>query len=228
MVAFADPRAWVPRPRPARKPLDGRYTRLEPLDAQRHGDGLFEISTRPDAAERFRYLKETPPESRETFQKWLEMAQASEDPLYFAVIVKASGKAAGWQSFLRIEPSHGCMEIGHIHWGPAVARKPAATEAHYLFLRHAFEDLGYRRWEWKCNDRNAASKRAAERFGFQPEGLFRQHMIVKGESRDTAWYSIIDSEWPNLKRAYEEWLDPANFDAAGAQRRRLKDIIVSP
>jgi len=228
MAATSDLRTWVPRPRPARKPIDGRTARLEPIDARRHGDDLFEISTGPNAAERFRYLKETPPESRETFQRWLETAEASEDPLYFAVIDKASGKAAGWQSFLRIEPSHGCMEIGHIHWGPGIARKPAATEAHYLFLRHAFEDLGYRRWEWKCNDRNAASKRAAERFGFQPEGLFRQHMIVKGESRDTAWYSIIDREWPNLKRAYEDWLDPANFDAAGVQRRRLKDIIAAP
>jgi RimJ/RimL family protein N-acetyltransferase len=200
---------------------------LEPLDAAHHGDGLFEISTVPDAAERFRYLREEPPESRADFQVWLERVQASEDPLYFAVIDKVSGKAAGRQTFLRIEPAHGCMEIGHIHWGPPIARKPAATEAHYLFMRHAFDDLGYRRWEWKCNNRNEASKRAAERFGFKAEGVFRQHMIVKGESRDTAWYSIIDSEWPALKRAYEEWLDPANFDDKGIQRRRLQEICRS-
>jgi RimJ/RimL family protein N-acetyltransferase len=215
---------WQPRPRPSRAPLEGRYVRLEPLDATRHGDGLFEISTVPDAPDRFRYLREEPPESRADFQTWLENVQVSKDPLYFAVIDKASGKTAGRQTFLRIEPAHGCMEIGHIHWGPAIARKQAATEAHYLFMQHAFDDLGYRRWEWKCNDRNEASKRAAERFGFKPEGVFRQHMIVKGESRDTAWYSIIDSEWPALKSAYEEWLKPDNFDPAGMQRRRLEEI----
>ncbi|MGE0023737.1 MAG: GNAT family N-acetyltransferase [Hyphomicrobium sp.] len=227
MAAPRDLATWTPRPRPSRIQLEGLYVRLEPLDALRHGDGLYEISTVPDAAERFRYLREVPPDSRETFQRWLETVQDSTDPLYFAVIDKASGKAAGRQTFLRIEPAHGCMEIGHIHWGPAIARKPAATEAHYLFLRHAFEDLGYRRWEWKCNNRNEASKRAALRFGFQPEGVFRQHMIVKGESRDTAWFSIVDSEWPSLKRAYEAWLDPANFDSTGAQQRRLHDIIVA-
>lgn len=227
MAVPFDAKTWHARPRPSRTPLEGRYARLEPLDAARHGDGLYEISTVPDAAERFRYLREVPPESRAEFQAWLEKVQASEDPLYFAVIDKASGKAAGRQTFLRIEPAHGCMEIGHIHWGPRIARKPAATEAHYLFMRHAFDDLGYRRWEWKCNNRNDASKRAAERFGFKPEGVFRQHMIVKGESRDTAWYAIIDSEWPALKRAYEEWLDPSNFDSNGLQRRRLEAIRAS-
>ena len=219
-----DLKNWQPRPRPARAPLEGRFVRLEPLNAASHGDDLFEIATVPHAADRFRYLSEEPPESRAAFQTWLEKVQASEDPLYFSVIDKASGKAAGRQTFMRIEPAHGRIEIGHIHWGPAIARKPAGTEAHYLFMRHAFEDLGYRRWEWKCNNRNEPSKRAAERFGFKSEGVFRQHMIVKGENRDTAWYSIIDTEWPALKRAYEEWLDPANFDNAGQQRRRLEEI----
>jgi RimJ/RimL family protein N-acetyltransferase len=223
-VEFAN---WQPRPRPSRVPLEGRYVRLEPLDAALHGDDLYEIATVPDAAERFRYLSEEPPESRTAFQAWLEKVQASQDPLYFAVIDKASGKAAGRQTFMRMEPAHGCIEIGHIHWGPAIARKPAATEAHYLFMRHAFEDLGYRRWEWKCNNRNEPSRRAAERFGFKAEGLFRQHMIVKGENRDTAWYAIIDSEWPRLKQTYETWLDPSNFDTSGLQRRRLQDIIAA-
>lgn len=227
MTTASDFTNWTPRPRPARAPLEGRFVRLEPIDAARHGDDLFEISTTPDAPERFRYMRELPPESRAAFQVWLEKVQASEDPLYFAVVDKASGKAAGRQTFLRVEPAHGCMEIGHIFWGPAIARKPAATEAHFLFLRHAFGDLGYRRWEWKCDNRNEASKRAAERFGFQPEGIFRQHMIIKGESRDTAWYSIVDSEWPKLKQAYEAWLDPANFDTAGLQKRRFKDIIAA-
>ena len=140
-----DLKNWQPRIRPARTPIEGRFVRLEPLNAASHGDDLFEIATVPDAADRFRYLSEEPPESRAAFQTWLEKVQASEDPLYFCVIDKASGKAAGRQTFMRIEPAHGRIEIGHIHWGPAIARKPAATEAHYLFMRHAFEDLGYRR-----------------------------------------------------------------------------------
>lgn len=215
---------WIARPRPPRVVLDGRYARLEPLNAARHGDDLFEAATVADADGRFRYLGEYPPESRAAFQPWLEKAEASEDPLYYAVIDKATGKAAGRQTFLRIDPANGVIEIGHIHWGPLMARKPAATEAHFLFMKHAFDDLGYRRWEWKCNNANEPSKRAADRFGFTHEGVFRQHMIIKGQNRDTAWYSIIDTEWPALKVAYEGWLDPSNFDTDGNQKRRLEDF----
>lgn len=219
-----DLKNWQPRPRSERKVLEGRYVRLEPLSASAHGDGLYEAATIANADERFRWLGETTPESRAAFQPWLEKAEASEDPLYFAAIDKASGKVAGRQTMMRIDPANGVAEIGHIHWGPLMQRKPAATEAHYLFMRHIFDDLGYRRWEWKCNNRNEPSKRAAERFGFKPEGVFRQHMVIKGESRDTAWYSIIDKEWPALKLAYEGWLDPANFDSDGKQKRRLEDF----
>jgi len=215
---------WTPRPRPERRVLDGRFVRLEPLSAARHGDGLFAASTVPDAASRFRYLAEVPPDSRAAFQPWLDKAEASDDPLYFAVIDKASGAVAGRQTFLRTDPANGVTEIGHIYWGPAVARRPAATEALYLFARHAFDDLGYRRFEWKCNNANEPSKRAAIRFGFSFEGVFRQHLIIKGENRDTAWYSIIDGEWPIVKAAFEAWLDPSNFDAAGNQLRRLEEI----
>jgi RimJ/RimL family protein N-acetyltransferase len=215
---------WTPRPRPERKRLEGRYVRLEPLSAAAHGDGLYEAATVGNADERFRWIGETTPDSRAAFQPWLEKVEASEDPLYFTVIDKASGKVAGRQTFLRIDPANGVIEIGHIHWGPLMQRKPAATEAHYLFMRHIFDDLGYRRWEWKCNNRNEPSKRAAERFGFKFEGVFRQHMIIKGENRDTAWYSIIDKEWPALKQAYWGWLDPANFDSDGSQKRRLEDF----
>ena len=215
---------WMPRPRPERKVLDGRHVRLEPLSAAAHGDGLFEAATLANADERFRWLGETTPESRAAFQPWLDKVEASEDPLYFTAIDKASGKVAGRQTFLRIDPANGVMEIGHIHWGPLMQRRPAATEAHYLFMRHIFDDLGYRRWEWKCNNRNEPSKRAAERFGFKFEGVFRQHMVIKGESRDTAWYSIIDAEWPRLRNAYEGWLDPSNFDSDGNQIRRLEDF----
>lgn len=213
---------WQPRPRPERKVLEGRYVRLEPLDAARHGDGLFEASSVTDADGRFRWLFEVPPESRAAFQPWLDKVEASSDPLFFAVIDKASGKVAGRQTLMRIEPAFGVIEIGNIYWGPLIARKPAATEAQFLFAQYAFDELGYRRYEWKCNNNNEPSKRAAERFGFSFEGIFRQHLVVKSENRDTAWYSIIDKEWPALKKAYEAWLDPANFDAAGQQKRRLE------
>ena len=215
---------WQKRPRPERKTMEGRYVRLEPLDAARHGDGLFEASSISDADGRFAWLPEYPPQSRAAFQPWLEKAEASEDPLFFAVIDKASGKVAGRQTLMRIDPANGVIEIGNIYWGPLISRKPAATEAQFLFMRYAFDDLGYRRYEWKCNNNNAPSKRAAERFGFKFEGIFRQHIVVKGENRDTAWYSVIDKEWPALRKAYEAWLDPANFDAQGAQKKRLEDF----
>lgn len=219
-----DLKNWTARPHPERKVLEGRYARLEPLSAEKHGDGLFEAATIANADERFRWLGEYPPESRAALQPWLEKAEASQDPLYFTVIDKASGKVAGRQTFLRIDTANGSIEIGHIHWGPLMQRKPAATEAQFLFMRYIFGDLGYRRWEWKCNNRNEPSKRAALRFGFQPEGVFRQAMVIKGENRDTAWFSIIDKEWPALKLAYEAWLDPANFDTAGQQKKRLEEF----
>lgn len=219
-----DLRNWQPRERPVRAVLEGRFVRLEPLDAARHGDELFEASSVSDADGRFRYLGEYPPESRAAFQSWLEKAEASEDPIYFAVIDKASGKVAGRQTFMRIDTANGVAEIGHIYWGPLVSRKPAATEAHFLFMRHIFDDLGYRRWEWKCNNDNEPSKRAALRFGFTPEGVFRQNMVIKGKNRDTAWFSIIDKEWPSLRQAYMDWLDPANFDTDGNQKRRLEEF----
>lgn len=221
---MSDMSGWTPRERPARAPMEGRYVRLEPLDAARHGEGLHAASATPDAGDRFRYLGEAPPDDRQAFLAWLEKAAASEDPLHFAVIDKASGRIAGRQSYLRIEPAHGVIEIGNILWNDPVARRPAATEALYLFARHAFDALGYRRFEWKCNDLNEPSKRAALRFGFTFEGVFRQHMIVKGENRDTAWFSIIDSEWPAVRSGLEAWLALENFDAEGRQKRRLEDI----
>jgi RimJ/RimL family protein N-acetyltransferase len=215
---------WTPRPRPARAPLEGRYVRLEPLSAALHGDGLYEASSVTDIGGRFAWLPDAPPESRAAFQPWLDKAEASEDPLFFTVIDRASGKIAGRQTLMRIDPANGSIEIGNIYWGPLASRKPAATEAQFLFTKYAFDDLGYRRYEWKCNNRNGPSKRAALRFGFTFEGIFRNHMIVKGKNRDTAWFSITDEEWPALRSAYEAWLDPANFDADGRQKRRLEDF----
>ena len=221
---MTDLKDWTPRPLPAREAIEGRYVTLEPLDAARHGDGLYEASSVADAADRFRYLFETPAGDRPAFDAGLEKVSASKDPLFFAVIDKASGEVAGRQTLMRIDPTFGVIEIGNIYWGPLISRKPAATEAQYLFASYIFDTLGYRRYEWKCNNANEPSKRAAERFGFTFEGVFRQHMVQKGENRDPAWYSIIDSEWPALKAAYQAWLSPDNFDADGLQIRRLEDF----
>jgi RimJ/RimL family protein N-acetyltransferase len=214
---------WQTRPRPGRVTLDGRYVRLEPLRADMHA-GLYDVAVADDEA-RFAWLFESRPSDRAAFGAWLAQAERSDDPLHFAVIDKASGMVAGRQALMRVDPTHGCIEIGSIYWGPPIARTPAATEAQYLFMRYAFAELGYRRYEWKCNDRNEPSKRAALRFGFTYEGLFRQHMVVKGENRDTAWFAIIDKDWPALERGYEAWLDPRNFDAEGRQKHRLADLL---
>lgn len=215
---------WTPRERPARQLLEGRYVRLEPFDAARHGDGLYLASATEDREDRFRWLYDAVPTDRASLQAWLETAEASTDPLYFTVVDKASGTIAGRQTFMRIDQANGVIEIGNILWNPPVARTPAATEALFLFARHVFDDLGYRRFEWKCNAENIPSRRAASRFGFQFEGIFRQHLIVKGKNRDTAWFSMIDKEWPQNRRAFEEWLDPSNFDSDGSQKSSLDEI----
>lgn len=211
-------------PRPAQPPkrlvLDGLYTRLEPLGPA-HADDLFAAASVPDAAQRYAYLPSYPPESVEAVQAWITGQQGLADPIVFAVVDKASGRAGGWQQLMRIEPAHGVIEIGYVYWGPAVAKTRLATETLYLLARHVFEDLGYRRFEWKCNNANEPSKAAARRFGFQFEGVFRQHMIVKGQSRDTAWFAMLDGDWPKLKAGYERWLKPENFDANGTQRTKL-------
>ena len=212
------------RPQPAGAPgrivLEGRYVRLEPL-AERHSPALYEAASAPGAEERFRYLFSRPPESAADMAGWVAAASAKDDPLLFAVVDPASGRCGGYQALMRIVPEHGVIEVGSIMWGPDIARTRRATEALFLFARHVFDDLGYRRFEWKCNARNAPSRRAAERFGFTYEGTFRQHMIVKGENRDTAWFAMLDGDWPRLRAGYERWLRPENFDAAGVQKEKL-------
>ncbi|UEM07396.1 GNAT family N-acetyltransferase (plasmid) [Skermanella rosea] len=215
---------WNGAPRPERIVIEGSYARLEPLDPARHGAQLFRSARQDGAEDRFRYLFEEVPADEESFARWLKGAAASQDPLFFAVIDKTTGRAEGRQALMRIDPTHGVIEIGNILWGPAISRTRVATEAFFLFATHAFDTLGYRRFEWKCNDRNAPSKRAAERFGFTFEGVFRNHMVVKGENRDTAWFSIVDSEWPALRTRFKAWLDPSNFDGAGNQKRRLGEL----
>ena len=215
---------WKPRPLPSRVALEGRYARLEPLSPARHGETLYQASIAPGAEDRFRYLFESPPASRAEFDSWLAKASASSDPMHFAVIDKAAGTAEGRQTLMRIDPNFGVIEIGNILWGPKISQSRVATEAQFLFALYAFETLGYRRYEWKCNNENEPSKRAAARFGFSPEGLFRQHMVVKGRNRDTAWFAMIDAEWPRIKRAYERWLDPKNFSADGRQKLSLSAL----
>ena len=219
-----DLKDWKGCERPHRRIFEGLYVRLEPLEKSRHGDGLFDAATRGDADARFRYLPETTPGSREEFDAWLSMAEASPDPMYFAVIDKNTGRIGGRQTMMRMDPANGVSEIGHIHWGPLIARKPASTEAFFLFAQHLFDELGYRRFEWKCNNANEPSKRAAIRYGMKHEGVFRQAGVIKGENRDTAWYSMLDTEWPIAGEAMRRWLDPDNFDASGRQKRKLEDI----
>lgn len=214
---------WQPRRRPGRVTLEGRFCRLEPLDPVRHGDQLFAASMAPGAEDRFRYLFESP-QDRAAFDVWVARAGASEDPMFFAVIDRSSQRCEGRQAFLRITPEHGVIEVGSIMWGPAIARTRVATESLFLFARYAFEELDYRRFEWKCNARNEASIAAARRFGFTHEGTFRQHMVVKGQNRDTAWFAMTDSEWPTLRKTFEQWLAPTNFDQQGRQKTRLEDL----
>jgi RimJ/RimL family protein N-acetyltransferase len=213
---------WRGAPRPERVVLDGRYARLEPLSLERHAVDLFASAREPGADARFAYLFDDVPADMAAFRSWMTGAASTDDPMFFAVIDKATGRAEGRQALMRIDPAHGVIEIGHVLWGPAIARTRVATEALYLSARYVLGDLGYRRFEWKCNDLNEPSKRAARRFGFAFEGVFRHHMVVKGRNRDTAWFSMIDAEWPALETGYAAWLAEDNFDGQGRQRRSLE------
>lgn len=214
---------WTPCPRPPRQVYQGRLVRLEPLTVD-HADSLYDTCNSPGGAARFDWLFEHPPTDRAVHRDWVAQASASEDPLFFAVIDQQTNAVLGRQTLMRHDMAHGVIEIGNIYWGPALSRTPSATEALYLMAAHVFDDLGYRRFEWKCNNANGPSKAAALRFGFQAEGVFRQHMIQKGKNRDTAWFAMIDADWPELKARYLRWLDPSNFDQKGMQLCRLQDI----
>jgi RimJ/RimL family protein N-acetyltransferase len=211
-------------PRPQRLVLQGRLVRLEPLDPARHGDDLWAESHGPDRDVIWQYLFEPPFPDRAAFQTHLEAKASSSDPLFFTVVRQSDGRALGYQTLMRIDPAHRVVEVGNVMYGTGLQRTPESTEAQYLFMRHVFDDLGYRRYEWKCNALNAPSRRAADRLGFTFEGVFRQHMIVRGRNRDTAWYSILDTEWPARRAAFEAWLGPANFDEEGRQRASLSSL----
>jgi RimJ/RimL family protein N-acetyltransferase len=214
---------WKAPPRPPRTAMAGRYCRVEPVDAARHADDLYRANAADPGKRNFTYLTIGPFDSFEAYREWMAAAKQSEDPLFHAIVDMETGKAAGIASFMRIDTKNGVIEVGNLNYSPLLQRKRAATEAMYLMMKRAFE-LGYRRYEWKCDSLNAASRAAAQRLGFSYEGIFRQATIYKGRSRDTAWYAMIDSEWPEFDRAYTRWLDPANFDAQGKQRVRLSDL----
>jgi RimJ/RimL family protein N-acetyltransferase len=209
-----------PYPPPRRVTLTGQYARLEPLGPS-HARDLYEASSDPQAVERHRYIFEEAPTHLGDMVAWCSQVARDPDKLFFAVIDRRTGKAGGRQALMRIEPRHGVIEIGSIYWGPEIARTRISTEALYLTACYVFEELGYRRLEWKCNDLNEASKRAASRFGFSFEGIFHQHMVIKGASRDTAWFAILDHEWPTIRAGYDRWLSETNFDEYGIQKQPL-------
>ncbi|MGE3066976.1 MAG: GNAT family N-acetyltransferase [Hyphomicrobiaceae bacterium] len=218
---------WTARPRPPRTPLEGRFCRIEALDPERHTADLADAFLRDKAGANWTYLSAGPYSTADEIAAYLKTIAPSQDPVFHTIIDLPSGKAVGIAGLMRIDPANGVIEVGHIHYSPLLQRHPAATEAMFLLMRRVFDELGYRRYEWKCDSLNAPSRAAALRLGFLYEGLFRQAVVYKGRSRDTTWFSITDSEWPALKRAYEAWLAPANFDAAGKQKMRLQDAIAA-
>jgi RimJ/RimL family protein N-acetyltransferase len=217
---------WTPARKPAPAEMRGSHVLLRPLQPDVDASLLFAVSHPPAGDPSiWTYLPDGPYESPEHLRRMLDWASTSEDPLYFTLVPLPEGRPLGVASYLRITPEAGVIEIGHIWFASSLQRSTAATEAIYLLARRAFEELGYRRLEWKCNALNAPSRRAANRFGFTFEGVFRKHQIVKGRNRDTAWYSITEEEWPAIARGFQAWLDPENFDGSGRQRRRLGDLI---
>lgn len=214
---------WVPCQRPGRESMTGRFCRVEPLDPDRHAAGLFASDTaQPDEAS-WTYLPYGPFTDLQKYEDWMRSYCQGDDPLFFAIVDLARQQPVGMSSYLRVTPTHGVIEVGHLHFSPAMRQTPIATEAMFLMMQRAFT-LGYRRYEWKCNSLNAPSRSAAQRLGFSFEGIFRQAAVHKGRSRDTAWYAIIDSDWPSLRDAFLQWLNPDNFDDDGRQRTSLSEL----
>ena len=217
------PLNWKPVPTVAPVTLRGRTVTLEPLDAERHAAGLWQAVQGHD--DLWTWLFDGPFATEAALRQSLEEKQAGKSAVFLAIIPNETAKAAGYASFMRIEPAHGVVEVGNILLSPILQRTTAATEAMYLMARHIFDDLAYRRYEWKCNAQNQPSRRAAQRLGFTYEGIFRQHLVVKDRNRDTAWFSMLDHEWPARKQAFESWLSPANFDESGNQRQPLGQLL---
>jgi RimJ/RimL family protein N-acetyltransferase len=216
---------WSARPRPPRTPMEGRFCRVEPVDVDRHAAALHAANHLDKEGRNWTYLAYGPIESLDDYRAWMRGTCLGDDPFFHAVVDLKSGRAVGVASFMRIDPGPGVIEVGHINYAPPLQRTPAATEAMFLMMRRVFEELGYRRYEWKCDALNAPSRAAALRLGFQFEGIFRQATVYKQRNRDTAWYAIVDRDWPALKSGFERWLDPANFDGAGRQRASLSSLM---
>ena len=215
---------WTERARPPRTPMTGRYCTVEPLEVESHAAALFDAyADAPDGRD-WSYLFTPPPSDFATFQAYVASAAASLDPLNFAIVDHATGAAVGIAALMRIDPVHGVIEVGGISYSPRLQRTRAGTEAMYLLMRRVFDELGYRRYEWKCDSLNAPSIAAAHRYGFQYEGIFRQAVVYKGRNRDTAWFSVIDSEWPRLRAACESWLSDENFEDTGRQLHTIAEL----
>lgn len=214
---------WKKPPLPSRAPMEGRFCRLEPLDAQLHAESLYQANALNADGSMWTYSGNGPFENFASYREWAEGAARGSDPLFFAIVDLAAGRATGVASYMRIDPGNGSIEVGHLAYSPLLQRTPAATEAMYLMVENAFR-LGYRRYEWKCNTLNRPSRAAAQRLGMSYEGVFRQATVVKGRNRDTAWYSVIDSEWNALREAFLQWLASENFDAHGKQRMALSAL----
>ena len=215
---------WVPRTRPPRTAMVGRYAVVEPISVEKHMADLFSAFMGVPDARDWTYLAAERPQDEPQFQAYMTRIAGSEDPLHHAIVDAATGRALGTAAFMRIDPANGVIEVGSITFSPALKRTRVATEAMYLMMRRAFDELGYRRYEWKCDSLHATSRAAALRYGFTFEGIFRKAIVYKGRTRDTAWHSITDDEWPRIREGFEAWLDPGNFDAEGQQRRKLAII----
>lgn len=217
---------WTPRTHPKKEIFEGRTVRMEPIN-EGHAEDLFAAFREDQAGLIWDYLPYGPFDSLSEFEAWMQQTVFTQDPQFYVFVPKATGKASGVASLMRIDRAHGVAEVGHINMAPSLQRTAAATEGLYLLMRHCMQDLGYRRFEWKCNALNQASRRAAERYGFTFEGVFRQANVFKGRNRDTAWFSFLDSEWPEIAAGFETWLDPSNFDSAGKQIRTLTQCRAS-
>jgi RimJ/RimL family protein N-acetyltransferase len=215
---------WSKRPYPPHTTMAGRYCRIERLDAERHGAELFAAFAEAPDERDWTYLSAGPFADFAQYIDYLRGEAPKPDPMHHAIIDAASGKAIGTAALLRIDPAHGVIEIGSIAYSPRLKRSRAGTEAMFLFMRRVFDELAYRRCEWKCDSLNEPSRRAAERYGFQYEGTFRQATIYKGRSRDTAWFSVTDRDWPSIRAAFERWLAPENFEPDGIQRKSLASL----
>ena len=218
---------WTPRPWPSREAMQGKYCRVEAINISKHAADLYEAFSADLENRIWTYMPYGPLHSTAECIQWIEETCLSDDPLFHAIIDLKSDRAVGVASFLRITPSAGVIEVGHINYAPALQRTAAATEAMFLMMERVFDQLGYRRYEWKCDALNARSRAAAERLGFTFEGIFRQATLYKGRNRDTAWYSIVDHEWPAIRTGFRDWLSPQNLDAKGQQVGSLSTLIAA-